>query len=262
MDNKDLKEEESTNLALKYRIISNYTSLFAELEFSDKVSEEMKLIVIGDKENNIIRRKKPSFQEDYLDEIRTNKEKNLAIIQMNKELGIQGAKISEITETCSRGNATLKPIELTESKILIANEKKGLASFFKSVGKSIKGIFSSKQKNNNIYSNVEKKLTIDDNDFVDKLISKQNFVEGFWDLNEITELVKNKYNKNFNSLKEIKDKTIDDRVAITILIIYFITKKHSELLNELIMIMEKAKSFINKETKDSYESIIKQIGLN
>ena len=87
-------------------------------------------------------------------------------------------------------------------------------------------------------------------------------MEGFWDLNEITELVKNKYNKNFNSLKEIKDKTIDDRVAITILIIYFITKKHSELLNELIMIMEKAKSFINKETKDSYESIIKQIGLN
>ena len=74
--------------------------------------------------------------------------------------------------------------------------------------------------------------------------------------------MKNKYNKNFNSLKEIKDKTIDDRVAITILIIYFITKKHSELLNELIMIMEKAKSFINKETKDSYESIIKQIGLN
>ena len=74
--------------------------------------------------------------------------------------------------------------------------------------------------------------------------------------------MKNKYNKNFNSLKEIKDKTIDDKVAITILIIYFITKKHSELLNELIMIMEKAKSFINKETKDSYESIIKQIGLN
>ena len=262
LENKDLKEEESTNLALKYRIISNYTSLFAELEFSDKVSEEMKLIVIGDKENNIIRRKKPSFQEDYLDEIRTNKEKYLAIMQMNKELECQGAKISEITETCSRGNATLKPIELTESKILIANEKKGLASFFKSVGKSIKGIFSSKQKNNNIYSNVEKKVTIDDEDFVDKLISKQNFVEGFWDLNEITELVKNKYNKNFNSLKEIKDKTIDDRVAITILIIYFITKKHSELLNELIMIMEKAKSFINKETKDSYESIIKQIGLN
>ena len=74
--------------------------------------------------------------------------------------------------------------------------------------------------------------------------------------------MKNKYKKKFNSLKEIKDKTIDDRVAITILIIYFITKKHSELLNELIMIMQKAKIFINKETKDSYESIIKQIGLN
>ena len=108
----------------------------------------------------------------------------------------------------------------------------------------------------------KKKVTIDDGDFVDKLISEQNFVEGFWDLNEITELVKNKYKKNFNSLKEIKDKTIDDRVALTILIIYFITKKHPELLNELIMIMQKAKIFINKETKDSYESITKQIGLN
>ena len=74
--------------------------------------------------------------------------------------------------------------------------------------------------------------------------------------------MKNKYKKNFNSLKEIKDKTIDDRVALTILIIYFITKKHPELLNELIMIMQKAKIFINKETKDSYESITKQIGLN
>ena len=230
-ENKDLKEEESTNLALKYRIISNYTSLFAELEFSDKVSEEMKLIVIGDKENNIIRRRKPSFlEEEYLDYNRTNREDYIELMKMKTELSCQGAKI---LESISNANAkiTSNIEDVMETKSFRANEKKGLASFFKSVGKSIKGIFSSKQKNknNNIYTNVEKKVTIDDEDFVDKLISKQNFVEGFWDLNEITELVKEKYKKKFNSLKEIKDKTIDDRVAITILIIYFITKKHSEL---------------------------------
>ena len=268
---KDLKEEESTNLALKYRIISNYTSLYAELEFSDKVSEEMKLIVIGDKENNIIRRRKPYFlEEEYLDHIRTNREENINELEkMNKVAKCQGAKITEITESVSNSNAKcISKIEiedLKETKSFIVNEKKGFASFFKNVGKSIKGIFSSKKniQNNHIYSdNEKKKVTIDDGDFVDKLISEQNFVEGFWDLNEITELVKNKYKKNFNSLKEIKDKTIDDRVALTILIIYFITKKHPELLNELIMIMQKAKIFINKETKDSYESITKQIGLN
>ena len=188
---------------------------------------------------------------------------------MNKVAKCQGAKITEITESVSNSNAKcISKIEiedLKETKSFIVNEKKGFASFFKNVGKSIKGIFSSKKniQNNQIYSeNEKKKVTIDDGDFVDKLISEQNFVEGFWDLNEITELVKNKYKKNFNSLKEIKDKTIDDRVALTILIIYFITKKHPELLNELIMIMQKAKIFINKETKDSYESITKQIGLN
>jgi len=228
-ENKDLKEEESTNLALKYRIISNYTSLFAELEFSDKVSEEMKLIVIGDKENNIIRRRKPSFlEEEYLDYNRTNREDYIELMKMKTELSCQGAKI---LESISNANAkiTSNIEDVMETKSFRANEKKGFASFFKNVGKSIKGIFKSKQ-NNNIYSNDNNnKVTIDDRDFVDKLISKQNFVEGFWDLNEITELVKEKYKKKFNSLKEIKDKTIDDRVAITILIIYFITKKHSEL---------------------------------
>ena len=212
--------------------------MFAELEFSDKVSEEMKLIVIGDKENNIIRRRKPYFlEEEYLDHIRTNREENINELEkMNKVAKCQGAKITEITESVSNSNAKcISKIEiedLKKTKSFIVNEKKGFASFFKNVGKSIKGIFSSKKniQNNHIYSdNEKKKVTIDDGDFVDKLISEQNFVEGFWDLNEITELVKNKYKKNFNSLKEIKDKTIDDRVALTILIIYFITKKHSEL---------------------------------
>ena len=105
MDNKDLKEEESTNLALKYRIISNYTSLFAELEFSDKVSEEMKLIVIGDKENNIIRRRKPSFlEEEYLDYNRTNREDYIELMKMKTELSCQGAKI---LESISNANAKI-----------------------------------------------------------------------------------------------------------------------------------------------------------
>ena len=139
-------------------------------------------------------------------------------------------------------------------------EKKGVSSFFKNIGKSIKNIFSSKSNNEIIPK--EKKIKINDEDIVEKIVGSQNFVEGYWDLNEITELIKDKYKKKFDLLKELKDKNIDDRVAITILTIYFITKEHSELLNELVMIIQKAKIFVNNEIKDSYESITKLIGIN
>ena len=49
---------------------------------------------------------------------------------------------------------------------------------------------------------------------------------------------------------------------MTILIIYFINKEHSELLNDLIMIIKKANLYIQKITKDKYENIIKEIDLD
>lgn len=55
MNNKDLTKDEKLNLALKYQIFTEDTSLFAELEFSEKITEEMKLKVLGDKENNVIK---------------------------------------------------------------------------------------------------------------------------------------------------------------------------------------------------------------
>jgi len=46
--NKNLKEEEKIKIALKYQIFTEYTSLFAELELSEKLTEEMKKEIIGD----------------------------------------------------------------------------------------------------------------------------------------------------------------------------------------------------------------------
>ena len=59
-------------------------------------------------------------------------------------------------------------------------------------------------------------------------------------------------------MKNIK---ISDRTAITILIILYIYKENPNLLNELFMIIQKAKIFIKKETKNSYDNIIKKIGI-
>ena len=55
LNNKDLSEEEILKLSLKYQILNNNTSLFAEVELSNKITEEMKLKIIGDKENNVIK---------------------------------------------------------------------------------------------------------------------------------------------------------------------------------------------------------------
>ena len=45
--------------ALKYQILNKNTCLFAEIELSKQISEEMKLKIIGDNENNKIKKQKP-----------------------------------------------------------------------------------------------------------------------------------------------------------------------------------------------------------
>ena len=94
-----------------------------------------------------------------------------------------------------------------------------------------------------------------------KIINTQDFVGGSWDINDQTKIIKEKYEKEFELLKNLKDKNIDDKVAMTILIIYYINKEHSELLKELIMIIKKGKLFIQERTKDTYENIIKEVGI-
>ena len=245
LENKNLKEEDIIKLALEYQILSNYTSLYTEFEFSEKVSEEMKLIIIGDEKNNIIKNDELSELLDLISEQKKIIEQtNDELIIMKDQVGVSYASFESLSK-----------IENIEKE-----GKKGVSSFFKNIGKSIKNIFSSKSNNEIIPK--EKKIKINDKDIVEKIVDTQNFVEGYWDLNEITELIKDKYKKTFNLLKGLKDKNIDDRVAITILTIYFITKEHSELLNELVMIIQKAKIFVNNEIKDSYESITKLIGIN
>ena len=149
--------------------------------------------------------------------------------------------------------------------------------FFNKIVSPIKGLFSFGNKNTkNENSEVgveayedkedkeykkEEKEDLNEKEKIMEIIKTQDFIGGSWDINEKTEIIKKKYKKEFNLLKNLKDKNIDDKIAITVLIIYFINKEHSELLKELIMIIQKGKLFIKEKTKDSYENIIKEIGL-
>ena len=46
-DNKEIEREKKIELSLKYQILTIYTSLFAEIELSEKISEEMKKEIIN-----------------------------------------------------------------------------------------------------------------------------------------------------------------------------------------------------------------------
>ena len=303
---KSIDEEEETKLALKYQIFTENTSLFAEVELSNKISQEMKKEIIGDEKHNIIDLNEfyPKI-DDKLDLLNS-------ISKMNEELKRQ------MNEIHSVGCALSSPIIEYSSA---PKKSGGISGFFKSIGSSIKGLFSKKkqikednnddiiinnkndnnnintntinndssnnknidddeiddeiEKENNIEKEKENNIIINENKTkienspqsqskeidVNQIVNEQNFVEGFWEINPKTERIKEKYEKEFEKIKGLKDKNINDTIAITILIIYFINKEHAELLNELFLIIEKAKNYISKNVKDSYDNIIKEIGL-
>jgi len=133
---------------------------------------------------------------------------------------------------------------------------------FSDKNEDIKFDFGSASFEKNKIIKKEEKLDLNEKESIMKMVGTQNFVEGFWEENEYTKEIKNKYQKEYEQIKGIKNKNMNDTIALTILIIYFLNKEHPNLISELIMIIKKAKQFISKKTKDNYDNIIKEIGLN
>ena len=108
----------------------------------------------------------------------------------------------------------------------------------------------------------EKKVEKDNKKMkVMEIINTQDFLDGFWTLNEKAKNVKKKFEKEFKKLIGLKNPKLKQNIAMTILIIYFINKKHSELLKELTMIINKGKNYIKTETKYNYKTILTIVGI-
>ena len=82
-----------------------------------------------------------------------------------------------------------------------------------------------------------------------KMINTQEFIEGYWEENEY--IIKDKYQNVYNSLKQLKINNINDKIIMTILVIFYINKEQQKYLDELLMIIKKAKIFILKKTNES-----------
>ena len=240
LNNKDLSKDEKLKLALKYQILTENTSLFAEVELSEKVTEEMKLKILGDKENNVIIKQR---------RVACKKEKDL---KARKNFGYSCKCKNSVSSGVSYEMARTKKCEMKRE------EKENEENIF--------GIFDyeyeEKKSKESIEKKEEKENDLDNKQNLMKMIKTQDFIDGFWEENNYTKIIKEKYQKEFDLLKNLENKNINDKIALTILVIYFITKEHSELLKDLIMIIKKGKIFIQKETNDNYENILKEIGLN
>ena len=244
-NDKNISEDEKIKLALKYQIFIKNTSLFAEINFSEKITEEMKLKIIGKKEDNIIpilRR-----EERYLECCYQACCDEDECCDYDYDECCDGDD-----EDCCYMKCSSPP------KAHYENYKNN----FSDKNEDIKFDFGSASFEKNKIIKKEEKLDLNEKESIMKMVGTQNFVEGFWEENEYTKEIKNKYQKEYEQIKGIKNKNMNDTIALTILIIYFLNKEHPNLISELIMIIKKAKQFISKKTKDNYDNIIKEIGLN
>ena len=310
-NNKGLSKEEKIKLALKYQIFIEGTSLFAEVELDEKITEKMKLEILGDKKQNessntsnslfpvpihtddVIVTPPPyndpvcplyNIQQIY-DPIRSsiddpfehNAEYNNYLNNMDDPTGPSGNNpfgdniFDELIKQ-EENNCEKNVIDPFESKINDPfennNDDEKVDQEDNNCEKNMINPFESKindpfgdeidgEKNIN-----KPKIIKSKEDEFNEMINSQDFIEGFWEENEYTKKLIEKYEKEYKIIKEIKNKNIDAKVALTILVIYYINKEHSEALNDLILVIKKAKLFIKKVTKDSYDNIIKEINVN
>ena len=333
------KDKLELELELKYQIFGKNTSLFAEIELSDKVAGELKEKILENQEDNQIKINKPINTNIFMNQMGVN-HMNIGMIAppppgMNQN--IIGAHPSmnymmnqnnmmtnpPMNFMMNQNNMMMNPSSMIPKAMSpppmnsmrmgddyddeevcyldFSNDNNNMMmnppmnSIMNQNNMMMNPPMNSMMNQNNMMMNHSSMIpmamspppmnsnnsfipsssfhgnemkdiqeTIDTNKKEDimKIINTQDFINGFWEANNYTNIIKEKYKKEYDLLKGIKSKNITDRVAITFLIIYFIDKEHPELLDELLMIIKKAKIFIFKEAKDTYENIIKEISIS
>ena len=219
---KNLSGNEKMDKLIKYQILDENTSLFAEIELSNKITEDLKLKIIGTDENKFL-----NFYKS-----RPNIPQNTTVL---------GSPLN------------IDPILLKKK-----NDNSFKTNYY-TFGGNIFGEdnaekIKAKKESGNIEQFIKEKS--EEKDEIMKMIKTQDFIEGFWDINETTKFIIEKYQKEY---EELKLKYKNDKIIITILIIYYLNKECIYVLKELVMIIKKAKSYIQKEINCSYEDIVEKL---
>ena len=84
---------------------------------------------------------------------------------------------------------------------------------------------------------------------ITRLIMSQDIIEGAWNENEETKkliniITQNKFNLISNKVKGLNKGPQETKIIYTILVIYYLTMKHSDKLNDYRLVINKAKKFL------------------
>ena len=154
--------------------------------------------------------------------------------------------------------------------------EKGIKSMKKASLAVPEKVFLAKKLDNNLNNNlvdtnlvdfnisVNKKKNENNNQFNDlqKIIMSQDIIEGYWEENENTKNIENKFKEIFNKIsnfiesnENIKNKS---KVKYTFIILYYLINGEKEKLNENKLIINKGKKYLNSNNT-SYDEIFSKI---
>ena len=313
-DLKYYSEELKNDKALKYQILAENTTLFAEIELSNQITEEMKLIILGDEKNNVMEIYKPnrsSFTKIgmsyspinnnfmgnnfFMNSMSVNNPMMNMNIPMSMGMGMNSPMMmgmnmgmnipmmmgmnmgmSSPMMGMSMGNLMMMGMNNPMMSMNNMNQMSMNSPMMNMMNQNMSNIKDIINNNINSYLKEEKEKKqerefeeessaknleleekkLKEKEKIMKMIKTQDYIEGFWDVNNLTKFIFEKYKKEYDSLKQ---KNINDKVAMTILVINYLKNEHFDLLNELLLIIEKAETYIKKEINCSYEEIIENI---
>ena len=332
-DLKNYSKEIKKNKALKYQILDESTTLFAEIELSNQITEEMKLKILGEEKNNVMEIYKPK-KINKIKNIDNNTSSqnwtnygNMGYYNIMSPMGMNNSMMSMNPMGMSNSMMNMNPMGMSNSMMnmnpmsmgipmmnmnpmgmnnpmmnmnpmgmgipmmnmnsmsisnpmmnmnlmnmrnpmmdmnnlnmmnqIMSNNMDKIHNKTNSYTKEQKGQDQEREyEEKNLIETRELKKQMEEKEQIMKMIKTQDNIEGFWDVNDSTEFIFEKYKKQYDSLKQ---KNLSDKVVMTILVIYYLKNQNLYFSNELLMIIIKAESYIKKEINCSYEEIIEKI---
>ena len=174
-------------------------------------------------------------------------------IMKKKAGGMLHSMVNSITNVFSRS----QPEDQLDGCLFDKAKQFGVASSIKPMAKTCAP--SIQPKSVSASSSIPQKGAMDD---FSELMVSQDIIEGSWNENEHTKKI-----ISMSDMKEIYEKikaTVPDgsnkvKICITVLILYYIFEKRKEKINEVKLIINKAKKFLinNKVEYDTFITNIK-----
>ena len=255
--NLNMDEKSEIKISKEYEVLSKNTSFFAEIE--NENSQQNKLIKINILSN--INRYISNINLYHCDNFFSN---NLSLLDPDLNLFCQGsADFQDLNLNCFAEDccACENVIDYSEKKGIDCIKIKKTRMMGKKISKNHEKIEKKKKKsNNNKKENKENEDIIHEDINLVDLILNQNPIDGFWDKDKSTLEIEKLLDKHIidNIKKLSKNKKEKDKAYYTILIIYFISTKYPEKLEEYELILNKAKNYL-KGINIIYDNIISKI---